>query len=150
MCLLNIQFSTSVFEWMSMGLSSDVVGHKMSCHHSILAVEISLLTPVEPGWKCAPSLIFNSSSIWKVCFFRVGSFLYVVPYFMNASFVVVPPWGCGCSGDACLSSVSCVSISPPTQVAWCCGGDGSQGLVCNIQNTEGNSVELLLKVLTYN
>lgn len=48
-CLLNVQFSTSVLEWMSMGLSSDPVGHKMSCHHNILAAEISLLTPVERG-----------------------------------------------------------------------------------------------------
>lgn len=48
-CLLRIPFSTTVFECMSMGLSSDAVGHKMSYHHSILAAEISLLTPVEPG-----------------------------------------------------------------------------------------------------
>lgn len=53
----------------------------------------------------------------KSIFFSAGSFLYIVPYFMNASFVVVPLWGCGCRGDACLSSLSSVSILPLTQAA---------------------------------
>jgi len=48
----------------------------------------------------------------KSIFFSVGSSLYAVPYFMNASFVVVPLWGCGCSGDYCLASVPSVSLLP--------------------------------------
>lgn len=123
---------------------SQYLSHWERYHHHLWNHGENLLT-----------LIFNTFSIQKVHFILFyfsseGSFLYVVPYFMNTSSVVVPLWGCGCSSDYCLSSLPSVSLLPLIQAAWCCGEDSSQSLACKIQYTEGNSVWLLLNILTYN